>query len=112
MEANLTLYALGIGLVGLVAVFLTYAGIKRQPDGTAAMKDLAEQIHIGAMAFLKAEYRILLPFLVVVALLLSWAIDAKTGIAYIFGGLCSIASGWIGMQGATKANVRTAEAAR
>ncbi len=112
MEANLTLYALGIGLVGLVAVFLTYTGIKRQPDGTAVMKDLAEQIHIGAMAFLKAEYRILLPFLGVVALLLAWAIDAKTGIAYIFGGLCSIASGWIGMQGATKANVRTAEAAR
>ncbi|KAB2858710.1 MAG: sodium/proton-translocating pyrophosphatase, partial [Bauldia sp.] len=112
MEANLTLYALGIGLVGLVAVFLTYSSIKRQPDGSTVMQELAEQIHIGAMAFLKAEYRILLPFLVVVALLLAWAIDAKTGIAYIFGGLCSIASGWIGMQGATKANVRTAEAAR
>jgi K(+)-stimulated pyrophosphate-energized sodium pump len=112
MTENLTLYALIIGLVGIVATFVTFLGIKRAADGNQTMKDIAEQIHIGAMAFLKAEYRILLPFLVVVAALLTWAIDLKTGIAYIFGGLCSIASGWIGMQGATKANVRTAEAAR
>ena len=112
MMSNLTLYALIIGIVGLVATFLTFAGIRQKPAGSEVMKDLAEQIHIGAMAFLKAEYRILLPFMLVVAGLLAWAVDPKTGVAYVFGGLCSILAGWIGMQGATKANVRTAEAAR
>ncbi|MBM4187245.1 MAG: sodium-translocating pyrophosphatase [Gemmatimonadetes bacterium] len=112
MTENLTLYALIIGLLGLGATVATFLSVKRAADGSQVMKDLAEQIHIGAMAFLKAEYRILIPFLTVVAVLLGWAIDFKTGIAYAFGGLCSIASGWIGMQGATAANVRTAEAAR
>ena len=112
MMSNLTLYALIIGLVGLVATFLTFAGIRQKPAGSEVMKDLAEQIHIGAMAFLKAEYRILLPFILVVAGLLAWAVDPETAVAYVFGGLCSILAGWIGMQGATKANVRTAEAAR
>jgi K(+)-stimulated pyrophosphate-energized sodium pump len=112
MNENLPLYALVIGLVGLVATAATYLGVKRQPDGSQPMKDLAEQIHLGAMAFLKAEYVILLPFLLVIAILLGLAIDPKTGVAYLIGGLCSIASGWIGMQGATIANVRTTEAAR
>ncbi len=112
MMSNLTLYALIIGLVGLVATFLTFAGIRQKPAGSEVMRDLADQIHIGAMAFLKAEYRILVPFILVIAGLLAWAIDPKTAIAYVFGGVCSILAGWIGMQGATKANVRTAEAAR
>jgi K(+)-stimulated pyrophosphate-energized sodium pump len=112
MNENLTLVALTVGLVGLAGTFITYLGVKRHPDGSQPMRDLAEQIHIGALAFLKAEYVILLPFLVVVSALLGFAIGPKTGIAYAFGGLCSIASGWIGMQGATAANVRTTEAAR
>jgi len=112
MLDNLPLLALGAGVVGIIATFVTFAGIKRQAAGTQAMQDLAGEIHVGAMAFLKAEYVVLLPFLLVVAGLLSWAIGVKTGIAYIIGGLLSIAAGWIGMQGATAANVRTAEAAR
>jgi K(+)-stimulated pyrophosphate-energized sodium pump len=112
MLENLPMLALGAGVVGLVATFVTFGGIRRLSAGSQAMTDLAGEIHIGAMAFLRAEYVVLVPFLLVVAGLLSWAIGLKTGVAYIFGGLCSIASGWIGMQGATAANVRTAEAAR
>ncbi len=112
MIENLTLYALAVGLVGIAATIFTFFSVKRQPAGSQPMRDISEQIHIGAMAFLKAEYVILLPFLVVVAILLTLALDLKTGIAYAFGGFCSIASGWIGMQGATAANVRTTEAAR
>ena len=104
--------ALGIGGVGLVATFLTFSGINRQSPGNQVMQDLAGEIHKGAMAFLRAEYVVLVPFLLVVAGLLGVAIGAKTAIAYVFGGLCSIAAGWIGMKGATAANVRTAEAAR
>jgi K(+)-stimulated pyrophosphate-energized sodium pump len=112
MLENLPMLALGLGVVGLLATLVTFGGIRKLSAGSQAMTDLAGEIHIGAMAFLKAEYVVLVPFLLVVAALLSWAIGVKTGIAYVFGGLCSIASGWIGMQGATAANVRTAEAAR
>ena len=112
MFDQLTLLSLGAGVVGLIATFLTFGGIRRLSPGTQAMQDLAGEIHVGAMAFLRAEYVVLLPFLLVVAGLLGWAIGVKTAIAYIIGGLLSVASGWIGMQGATAANVRTAEAAR
>ena len=112
MFDQLPLLSLGAGVVGLIATFLTFGGIRRLSPGTQAMQDLAGEIHVGAMAFLRAEYVVLVPFLVVVAGLLGWAIGIKTAIAYIIGGLLSVASGWIGMQGATAANVRTAEAAR
>jgi len=112
MLENLTTYALVIGVVGLIACFLTYQGIVRQPAGSKVMQDLAEQIQLGAMAFLKREYTVLLPFLVVVAALLSYAVGLPTGIAYVIGGLCSVAAGWAGMTSATRANVRTSEAAR
>jgi K(+)-stimulated pyrophosphate-energized sodium pump len=112
MFDQLPLLSLGAGVVGLIATFLTFGGIRRLSPGTQAMQDLAGEIHVGAMAFLRAEYVVLMPFLLVVAGLLGWAIGVKTAIAYIIGGLLSVASGWIGMQGATAANVRTAEAAR
>ncbi|MBM3884919.1 MAG: sodium-translocating pyrophosphatase [Gemmatimonadetes bacterium] len=112
MLENLTIYALGIGVAGLIACYLTYAGIVRNAPGSQAMQDLAEEIRKGAMAFLKREYTVLVPFLLVVAGLLAWALNIETGIAYIVGGLCSIMAGWAGMTSATKANVRTSEAAR
>ena len=112
MLENVPLYALGIGLVGLVACVLTYLGIVRNSAGSAAMQELAGQIQEGAMAFLKREYTVLVPFLLVVAALLAYALNLETAIAYVFGGLCSIAAGWAGMTAATKANVRTSEAAR
>ena len=112
MLDNLTTYALVIGVVGLIACYLTYRGIVRQSPGSQIMQDLAEQIQLGAMAFLQREYTVLLPFLLVVAGLLGWAVGFPTGIAYVIGGLCSVAAGYAGMTAATKANVRTSEAAR
>ena len=112
MFENLPLLAFGAGIVGLIVTFVTFLGVKRLPAGSQAMQDLAHEIHVGAMAFLRAEYMVLIPFMLVVAGLLAWTIGVKTGIAYVIGGCMSIASGWIGMQGATAANVRTAEAAR
>ena len=112
MLENLTIYALGIGVAGLVACYLTYAGIVRNAPGSEAMQALAEEIRKGAMAFLKREYTVLAPFLLVVAGLLSWALNIETGIAYVLGGVCSVLAGWAGMTSATKANVRTSEAAR
>ena len=112
MLENLTTYALLISVAGLVVCYLTYLGVARQPAGSQVMQDLAEQIHLGSMAFLRREYTVLLPFLLVVAGLLAWATNVPTGIAYVVGGVCSVAAGFAGMQAATKANVRTAEAAR
>lgn len=112
MNDSLSQLALIVGLVGLAATVISYLALRRHSEGSAIMQGLAEQIRLGAMAFLRREYLVLLPFLGLVAVLLGLAVGPKTGMAYILGGLASIASGWIGMRGATIANVRTAEAAR
>jgi K(+)-stimulated pyrophosphate-energized sodium pump len=105
-------YAAAAGGLGLIIAFVIYFSLKRQPAGTQGMQDLAELIEQGAMAFLRREYTVLLPFVLVIAALLYLAIGANTAIAYVFGSVCSIAAGLFGMKAATKANVRTSEAAR
>ena len=105
-------FALWLGLIGLAFSFGLYGYVKSQPVGNDVMADLADQIHGGAMAFLRREYTILVPFVVVVAGLLFWLVGARTSVAYGLGAICSILAGFFGMQAATKANVRTSEAAR
>jgi len=100
-----------LGVLGLLVAFGIYGYVKRQPAGTDAMKDLSEQIHDGAMAFLKKEYTFLLYFVVVVAVLLGLAIGPLTSVAYISGALSSVLAGFFGMKSATRANVRTSAAA-
>ncbi|CDM66764.1 sodium-translocating pyrophosphatase [Pyrinomonas methylaliphatogenes] len=109
---SIAYFALWSGLLGLALAALTYIAIKRQPTGDDAMHFIAEQIHTGAMAFLRREYTVLIPFLILVAALLGWAVGAGTAFAYIAGGTCSILAGLAGMEAATRANVRTSEAAR
>ncbi|MCE2451780.1 MAG: sodium-translocating pyrophosphatase [Nitrospinae bacterium] len=99
------------GIAGLVLAAAIYNWISKQSDGNDLMRKLAGQIHEGAMVFLKREYKILAIFVVVVFVLLSVAISAKTGIAFIVGAICSVLAGFFGMNAATKANVRTAAAA-
>lgn len=100
------------GAVGLIIALIIYAWIKRQSSGTELMQDIAQQIHIGAMAFLKSEYKVLSIFIVVVFALLAIFIGIDTAVAFVSGGVCSILAGLLGMMSATKANVRTTEAAR
>ena len=106
------LIAIAAGLLGLSVAAVIYRYITTQSAGSTAMQELAGLIEQGAMAFLRREYTVLGPFILAVALLLGWAVGAQTALAYIFGGLCSITAGLFGMKAATKANVRTAEAAR
>src|SRR5688572_33408116 len=106
MIDNLSMYALLIGVVGIVATLLTYLGIVRQPAGNETMQGIAAEIHTGALAFLRREYTVLLPFLVIVAVLLGMAISTKTGIAFVIGGICSVAPGWVGMPGAPPSHLR------
>jgi len=104
--------AVGAGVTGLVIAALTFFYVKAQPAGNDTMTGLADAIHEGAMAFLRREYAYLVPFLAVVAVLLGLALGWNTAIAYLFGGSCSLAAGFLGMQSATAANTRTSEAAR
>ena len=97
---------------GLVLAFILYLFVAAQPRGSSAMTEIAAAIHAGAMAFLRREYSILAAFIVVVAVLLSIAISRYTALAFVAGAVCSMLAGFVGMMAATKANVRTAEAAR
>ncbi len=108
---NLTDWTWIIGLLGLAVAMFIYTYVKRQDSGTDAMRDLSDQIHDGAMAFLRREYTFLLAFVVIVAILLGWAISVHTSIAYIAGAFSSICAGFLGMKAATRANVRTSAAA-
>jgi K(+)-stimulated pyrophosphate-energized sodium pump len=101
-----------LGALGLMMALLMYRYVKAQPAGTAAMVAISDQIHTGAMAFLRKEYSILIWFVLVVAVLLGAAIHPLTALAFIGGGLCSMLAGFFGMKAATRANVRTANAAR
>ncbi|WP_426478367.1 sodium-translocating pyrophosphatase [Chryseobacterium sp. CBSDS_008] len=106
------------GVVALLYTFLQSNWVNKQNAGNEKMKIISGHIADGAMAFLKAEYKILTYFVVVVAILLAvmgstnanshWSI----GIAFVVGAIFSASAGFIGMKIATKANVRTAEAAR
>ncbi|MBN1355886.1 sodium-translocating pyrophosphatase [bacterium] len=105
-------YAPLLGLVGLILAWILYLFIRRLPSGTDLMKELAGAIHNGAMVFLRRQYHYLIRFILVVFVLLILFIDWRTGLAFLGGALCSMAAGFMGMEAATRANVKTAEAAR
>jgi K(+)-stimulated pyrophosphate-energized sodium pump len=107
----LTNWAWILGAAGLGVALFIYGYVKKQPPGNALMIDLGEQIHDGAMAFLRREYSVLAIFVVIVAVLLSLAIGTTPAIAYVFGAFASVAAGFIGMKAATRANTRTSAAA-
>lgn len=100
-----------LGLIGLGVAMGIYYYITKQPEGNEKMQDIAKQIHLGAMVFLKREYTILGIFIFVVFMLLGWSINGATAGAFLFGAFCSMLAGFLGMQAATKANVRTSQAA-
>ncbi|MBT4503407.1 MAG: sodium-translocating pyrophosphatase, partial [Gemmatimonadetes bacterium] len=106
-----TMYAPILGIVGLLCAGLIYVYIKKQSAGSEQMIELAEAIHDGAMAFLKREYSMLLIFIAAVFILLFISIGQNTALAFLAGAFCSILAGYSGMKSATRANVRTAQAA-
>jgi K(+)-stimulated pyrophosphate-energized sodium pump len=108
---DLTGFAWLLGFVGLAIAGGIYAYVKRQDPGNETMVDIGEQIHDGAMAFLRREYTVLAGFVVVVAVLLGLAIGWLSAGAYVFGAISSVAAGFAGMKAATRANTRTSAAA-
>ncbi len=115
---NLIYVIPAMGIVGLLYTFVKYAWVSKQDAGNERMKEISTYIAEGAMAFLKAEYKILTYFVIIGAILLGimgysnanshWSI----AIAFVMGAFFSALAGFIGMRIATKANVRTAQAAR
>lgn len=101
-----------LGFGGLWAAWSIYQSVVARPDGNDRMREIAEYIYEGSMAFLRREYQILAIFVVIVFLLLVLFVNWQTGVAFVSGGLCSTLAGYFGMQAATKANVRTTEAAK
>ncbi len=115
---NLIYVVPAMGILGLLYTLVKFMWVNKQDAGTPRMVEISNYIAEGAMAFLKAEYKVLTYFVIIAALLLGvmgtsnanshWTI----AIAFIIGALLSALAGFIGMKVATKANVRTAQAAR
>ena len=101
-----------LGLVGMVAALIVYRLVMKYPDGQDKVKKIGDQIHNGALAFMKTEYKYLLAFMAVLVILVYFALGIHSAIAVITGAAASSLAGFIGMYAATKANVRTATAAQ
>jgi len=106
-------------LAALIYAIVKSRWIEKQEIGTDRMKEISGYIHEGAMAFLKAEYKVLAIFVAIVAILLGVvysthgdATMALVSLSFVVGAVCSAAAGNFGMRVATKSNVRTANAAR
>jgi K(+)-stimulated pyrophosphate-energized sodium pump len=106
------------GLVGILAMLVKSAWVTKQPTGDANMNELAGYIADGAMAFLRAEWKILSYFVAVAGILLAWSgttvatSSPVIAISFIIGAFLSAFAGYVGMRIATKSNVRTTEAAK
>ncbi len=102
-----------LGVFGLFCAFLVYNKMKAAPAGSGKVVEIGDQIHLGAMVFMKAEYSRLAVFCVICIVALGLSdLGWSTASAFFLGAICSGTAGYIGMYAATKANVRTATAAQ
>lgn len=99
------------GVVGLLVALFIYFLLLQYDGGTDKVKKIADQIHLGAMVFMRREYTYLFYFVSVLIILSYFALGANTAIAVTAGAISSALAGWLGMFSATKANSRTATAA-
>jgi Na+/H+-translocating membrane pyrophosphatase len=116
---DIVLYSIpALGLLGILFMAIKSAWVTKQDAGDENMQELAGYIAKGAMAFLKAEWKVLAYFVVIAGALLAWSgtlVETSSpviAISFIFGAVLSALAGYIGMNIATKANVRTTQAAR
>ena len=109
--ANLELIPIILGVVGLITAYFLYKFVLSFDAGEGKIVDISDQIHIGAMTFIKKEYSILFVFASILIIGIYIGLGFQSALAFIIGALCSSATGFIGMYTATKANVRTTNAA-
>ena len=101
-----------LGLLGLLSAYAVYLKVKSSPEGDGRVKEIGDEIHLGAMVFMSAEYKRLAIFCLVCIAALYFSLGWQTAASFLLGALCSGIAGFIGMYSATKANVRTAVAAK
>ena len=111
MNDNIPLFAAAAGILGLLIAYALYKKVNDVKIDNKTVGDITQEIQDGAMAFLKAEYRVLF-ILTIVGIILSILNDIETAIAFFAGALASVMAGFSGMRAATSANGRTAAAAK
>ena len=119
LSHNYSYFAVVFGIFGLIVTWKIYEKVDEQSDGNEKMREIAESIHDGAMVFLSREYKTLGYFVAGVFILLMIVISSQKGfwiglwtsVSYVVGASCSMLAGYFGMNSATSANVRTAQAA-
>ncbi len=109
---NMLIYPPLLGVFGMLAAVVIYSLVMRYSEGDAQAKKIGDQIHKGALAFMKTEYQYLLVVVAVLVVLVGIFLSKESAIAVAVGAACSSLAGFIGMYAATKANVRTATAAQ
>jgi K(+)-stimulated pyrophosphate-energized sodium pump len=102
---------IALGALGMIAAFLVYAKVLQTPAGDGRVKEIADEIHLGAMVFMASEYKRLAVFCLICIVALYYGLGWQTAVAFLLGATCSGIAGYIGMYTATHANVRTAVAA-
>ena len=111
MEFDANLVPPALGILGLLIVVVIYQWIKKQPGGSGAVQKIGQQIHIGSIVFMKREYKMLSMFALVLLVLLYIFLGPASALCFLVGAVASATAGYIGMNTATIANVRTAQAA-
>lgn len=100
-----------LGVFGILVAIWTYFDVKRKNQGSARMIEIAEEVHLGAMVFLKREYTVIIIFGLIVFVVLAKFLSLGTALAYLLGAFCSMLAGVLGMEAATRSSARTTQAA-
>ena len=108
---NLELVPILLGIFGLITALFLYKFVLTFSAGDGKIVEISDQIHLGAMAFIRKEYSILFVFALILIFGIYVGLGVPSTVAFIIGAVCSSATGFIGMYTATKANVRTTNAA-
>jgi len=111
MDFDVNLVAPGLGVLGLLIVIVIYQWIKKQPEGSGKVQKIGEQIHIGAIVSMAREYKMLSMFSAVLLVLMYAFLGWMSALCFVVGAVTSATAGYIGMNTATIANVRTTQAA-
>ena len=111
MSAYIAIMAPICAVIGICVAAYLGSWVLKQDPGAEKMNSISLKIQKGAKAFLMSEYKLLIVFMVVVAVVMAVALSIPTALAFITGGVLSAAAGYVGMHVATRANTRTAHAA-
>jgi len=109
---NWIIFSFVCAIIALIFVFYLTRVVLKAPAGTDTMRSISDAIREGAQAYLKKQYKIVIPFIIVIAIVLVFAAEANSYFTFVIGAILSIIAGYVGMDMATKSNARTAEACK